>query len=66
MKTIRQSKVLRTWTGRGRCRVGDLVIFDVFGAAPRGSGATEAAAREDVRRAAEAQWRSVSNRAGLK
>jgi hypothetical protein len=29
------------------------VIFDVLGAAPRGSGATETAAREDVRRAAE-------------
>ena len=34
-------------------RVGDIVVFDVLGAAPRGSGATEAAAREDVRRAAE-------------
>jgi len=29
------------------------VIFDVLGAAPRGSGVTEAAAREDVRRVAE-------------
>ena len=40
MKTIRQSKVVRTWNGH--CRVGDIVIFDVLGAAPRGSGATEA------------------------
>jgi hypothetical protein len=38
----------------GHCRVGDIVIFDVLGAAPRGSGATEVAAREAVRRAAEA------------
>jgi hypothetical protein len=52
MKTIRQSKVIRTLNGR--CRVGDIVIFDVLGAAPRGSGATEAAARDAVRRAAEA------------
>jgi hypothetical protein len=36
-----------------RYRVGDIVIFDVLGAAPRGSGATEAAPREDVRRVAE-------------
>ena len=35
------------------CRVGDIVIFDVLGAAPRGSGATEAAARDAVRRLAE-------------
>ena len=42
MKTIRQSMVVRTWNGH--CRVGDIVIFDVLGAAPRGSGATEAAA----------------------
>jgi hypothetical protein len=35
------------------CRVGDIVIFDVLGAAPRGSGATEAAAREHVRRVVE-------------
>ena len=53
MKTIRQSKVVRAWNGR--CRVGDIVIFDVLGAAPRGSGATEAAARENVRCAAEAR-----------
>jgi hypothetical protein len=53
MKTIRQSKVVRTWNGH--CRVGDIVIFDVLGAAPRGSGATEAAARENVRHAAEAR-----------
>jgi hypothetical protein len=33
--------------------VGDIVIFDVLGVAPRGSGATEAAARENVRRVAE-------------
>ena len=52
MKTIRQSKVVRAWNGR--CRVGDIVIFDVLGAAPRGSGATEAAARDAVRRVAEA------------
>jgi hypothetical protein len=52
MKTIRQSKVVRM---NGHCRVGDIVIFDVLGAAPRGSGATEAAARENVRRAAEAR-----------
>ena len=51
MKTIRQSKVIRTW--KAACRVGDIVIFDVLGAAPRGSGATEAAAREAVRRVAE-------------
>jgi len=44
-------KVIRTW--RGACRVGDIVIFDVLGAAPRGSGATEAAARDAVRRVAE-------------
>ena len=52
MKTIRQSKVGRTLNGR--CRVGDIVIFDVLGAAPRGSGATEAAARDAVRRVAAA------------
>jgi hypothetical protein len=51
MKTIRQSRVVRTL--KGRCRVGDIVIFDVLGAAPRGSGATESAAREAVRRAAQ-------------
>jgi hypothetical protein len=51
MKTIRQSKVIRTC--KGACRVGDIVIFDVLGAAPRGSGATEAAARDAVRRLAE-------------
>ena len=51
MKTIRRSQVVRTWNAH--CRVGDIVIFDVLGAAPRGSGATEAAAREDVRRVAE-------------
>jgi hypothetical protein len=38
----------------GHCRVGDIVIFDVLGAAPRGSGAMEAAVREDARRVAEA------------
>ena len=38
----------------GRCRVGDIVIFDVLGVAPRGWGPTEAAAREDVRLVAEA------------
>jgi hypothetical protein len=32
---------------------GYIVIFDVLGAAPRGSGATEAAARDAVRRVAE-------------
>jgi hypothetical protein len=52
MKTIRQSKVIRAC--KGACRVGDIVIFDVLGAAPRGSGATEAAARDAVRRVAEA------------
>ena len=52
MKTIRQSKVVRTLNGY--CCVGDIVIFDVLGAAPRGSGATEAAARDAVRRAAQA------------
>src|SRR5215813_7486841 len=51
MKTIRQSQLARAWSRRSR--VGDIVIFDVLGAAPRGSGATEAAAREDVRRIAE-------------
>ena len=30
------------------------MIFDVLGAAPRGSGVTEAAARDAVRRVAEA------------
>lgn len=52
MKTIRQSKVVRALNGH--CRVGDIVIFDVLGAAPRGSGATEAIARDAVRRVAEA------------
>jgi hypothetical protein len=52
MKTIRQSKVIRTLNTH--CRVGDIVIFDVLGAAPRGSGATEAAARDAVRRVAQA------------
>jgi len=52
MRTIRQSKVIRIC--KGACRVGDIVIFDVLGAAPRGSGATEAAARDTVRRVAEA------------
>ena len=51
MKTIRQSLLARAWSRRSR--VGDIVVFDVLGAAPRGSGATEAAAREDVRRVAE-------------
>ena len=51
MKTIRQSQLARVWSRRSR--VGDIVTFDVLGAAPRGSGATEAAAREDVRRVAE-------------
>ena len=51
MKTIRQSKVIRAC--KGACRVGDIMIFDVLGAAPRGSGATEAAARDAVRRVAE-------------
>ncbi len=50
MKTIKQSRLARAWSVRAR--VGDVVIFDVLGAAPRGSGATEAAAREDARRAA--------------
>ena len=52
MRAIRQSKVIRIC--KGACRVGDIVIFDVLGAAPRGSGATEAAARDAVRRVAEA------------
>ncbi len=51
MKTIRQSQVIRRLNKA--CRVGDVVIFDVLGAAPRGSGATEASAREHVRRVAE-------------
>ena len=51
MKTIGQSLPARAWSRRSH--VGDIVVFDVLGAAPRGSGATEAAAREDVRRAAE-------------
>jgi hypothetical protein len=51
MKTISQSQLKRNLNRA--CRVGDIVIFDVLGAAPRGSGATEAAAREHVRRAAE-------------
>ncbi len=49
MKTIKQSQLARAFSVRAR--VGDVVIFDVLGAAPRGSGATEAAAREDARRA---------------
>ena len=48
---IRQSQIARAWSRRSR--VGDIVIFDVLGAAPRGSGVTGAAAREDVRRVAE-------------
>jgi hypothetical protein len=51
MKTIKQSQLARARSQRSH--VGDIVIFDVLGAAPRGSGATEAAAREDVRRVAE-------------
>jgi hypothetical protein len=51
IKTIKQSQVTRACR---HARVGDVVIFDVLGAAPRGSGATEAAAREDVRRVAAA------------
>ncbi len=51
MKTIRQSRLACAWGQRAR--IGDIVIFDVLGAAPRGSGSTEAAAREDVRRLAE-------------
>src|SRR5262249_22002729 len=47
MKTIRRSQVVRTWNGH--CRVGDIVIFDVLGAAPRGSGVTEASAFDLVR-----------------
>ncbi len=50
MKTIKQSQFARAWSVRAR--IGDVVIFDVLGAAPRGSGATELAAREDARRAA--------------
>jgi len=52
MKTIKRSKVIRACNGR--CQVGDIVIFDVLGAVPRGSGATEAVARDAVRRLAEA------------
>jgi len=52
VETIRQSKLVRGLNGH--CRVGDIVIFDVLGAAPRGSGATEATARDAVRRVAEA------------
>ena len=48
MKTIRQSKVVRTWNGH--CRVGDIVIFDVLGAAPRGR---HGSSRDAVRRVAE-------------
>ena len=51
MKTIGQSLLARAWSRRSH--VGDIVVFDVLRAAPRGSGATEAAAREDVRRVAE-------------
>ena len=46
MKTIGQSLLARAWSRRSH--VGDIVVFDVLGAAPRGSGATEAAAREDA------------------
>ena len=52
MKAIRQSKVSRDLNGH--CRVGDIVIFDVLGAAPRGSGATEAIARDAACIAAKA------------
>ena len=51
MKTIKQSQLARVWSRRSR--VGDIVIYDVLEATPRGSGATEAAAREDVRCVAE-------------
>jgi hypothetical protein len=51
IKTIKQSQVDRAWR---HVRVGDIVIFDVLGVAPRGWGPTEAAAREDVRLVAEA------------
>jgi len=57
MKTIRQSQIARAWNRRSR--VGDIVIFDVLGAAPRGSGVTEAAAREDVRREQKALERHM-------
>ncbi len=50
IKTIKQSRVARAWR---HVRVGDIVIFDVLGVAPRGWGPTEAAAREDVRLVAE-------------
>ena len=43
MKIIRLSQLARAWSRRSR--VGDVVIFDVLGGAPRGSDATEAAAR---------------------
>jgi hypothetical protein len=51
MKTIRLSQLTQAWSRR--CRVGDVAIFDVLGAAPRGSGATEVDARQDVRRVAK-------------
>ena len=51
MKTIRLSQLTRAWSRRSL--VGDIVIFDVLGAAPSGSGFTEAAARENMRRTAE-------------
>ncbi len=51
MKHIHQSQVAQIWSGRSR--VGDIVIFDKLGTSPFGSGVTEAAAREDVRRVAE-------------
>ena len=51
IRTIKQSRVARPWR---RVRVGDAVIFDVLGVAPRGWGATEAAAREHARLMAEA------------
>jgi hypothetical protein len=47
IKTIKLSRVARAW--RHVC-IGDIVIFDILGVAPRGWGVTEAAAREDVRR----------------
>jgi hypothetical protein len=50
IKTIKHSQVARAWN----VCIGDIVIFDVLGVAPRGWGVTEAAAREDVRRLAEA------------
>ncbi len=58
MKIMRQSEVRRLWAGRAE--PGDVVICDILGQ-PSGSGHTETAAREDVRRVAEIIHASLSD-----